>query len=146
MKKQKIISLILAAALLFTSADMTIAARAQENTAAVVLNEAEPTGTPEEMKEEEPALEPTEEPEAIPTATPTAVPEEGQEEATQEPSASPEMTPEPEKQKRLQQHRGRKWGQQKIHCVHLQHPLGRPHLQAHHQAYCPLLRLQQRLQ
>ena len=97
MKKQKIISLILAAALLFTSADMTIAARAQENTAAVVLNEAEPTGTPEEMKEEEPALEPTEEPEAIPTATPTAVPEEGQEEATQEPSASPEMTPEPEK-------------------------------------------------
>ena len=39
MKKQKIISLILAAALLFTSADMTIAARAQENTAAVVLNE-----------------------------------------------------------------------------------------------------------
>ena len=97
MKKQKIISLILAAALLFTSADMTIAARAQENAAAVVLNEAEPTGTPEETKEEEPALEPTEEPEAIPTATPTAVPEEGQEEATQEPSASPEMTPEPEK-------------------------------------------------
>ena len=67
MKKQKIISLILAAALLFTSADMTIAARAQENTAAAVLNEAEPTGTPEETKEEEPALEPTEEPEAIPT-------------------------------------------------------------------------------
>ena len=87
MKKQKIISLILVAALLFTNADMAIAARAQENTAVVALSETEPTGTPEETKEEAPVSEQVREPETIPTATPTAVPEEGQEEAAQEPSA-----------------------------------------------------------
>ena len=96
MKKQRIISVLLAAALVFTSADMTMAARAQENATAVVLEQEEPAGTPDETPEGNPVSEPTATPEANPTSTPTADLEGAQEEGTPEPTATPEMTPEPE--------------------------------------------------
>ena len=102
---KKVLSIVLAAALMFTSVNMTAYAQTgsgkEDGTAAVEATE-EPTVTPEATEEPTVTPEATEEPTVTPEAAeePTVTPEATEEptvtpEATEEPTVTPEATEEP---------------------------------------------------